>query len=94
MKVSVMIPVFNEEESLPELYQELRVLFDSEPWEGEAIMVDDGSSDRSASVIARLAELDERVRLVRFARNFFDGAEIRQLERTEVMTIPIPDARR
>jgi glycosyltransferase involved in cell wall biosynthesis len=55
MKVSVIIPVFNEEESLPELYQELRALFDSEPWEGEAIMVDDGSSDRSASVIARLA---------------------------------------
>jgi glycosyltransferase involved in cell wall biosynthesis len=76
MKVSVIIPVFNEEESLPELYQELRALFDSEPWEGEAIMVDDGSSDRSAAVIARLSELDERVRLVRFARNFGQTAAI------------------
>jgi glycosyltransferase involved in cell wall biosynthesis len=76
MKVSVIVPVFNEEESLPALYEELRTVFDREPWEGEVIMVDDGSSDRSAAVIEAISEKDPRVRLVRFARNFGQTAAI------------------
>jgi len=76
MKVSVIVPVFNEEESLPALYEELRTVFDREPWEGEVIMVDDGSSDRSAAVIEEISEKDPRVRLVRFARNFGQTAAI------------------
>jgi glycosyltransferase involved in cell wall biosynthesis len=76
MKVSVIVPVFNEEESLPALYEELRTVFDREPWEGEVIMVDDGSSDRSAAVIEAISERDPRVRLVRFARNFGQTAAI------------------
>ncbi len=70
MKVSVIIPVFNEEESLPALYEELRTVFDREPWDAEVIMVDDGSQDRSAAVIEEIADIDPRVRLVKFARNF------------------------
>lgn len=76
MKVSVIIPIYNEEESIPELYAQLQAVFDREPWEGEMIMVDDGSTDRSKAVIARLAEHDPRVRLVRFARNFGQTAAI------------------
>jgi len=76
MKVSVIVPVFNEEESISELYRELCAVFDREPWEGELIMVDDGSSDRSAAIIAGLAEEDPRVRLVEFARNFGQTAAI------------------
>jgi glycosyltransferase involved in cell wall biosynthesis len=76
MKVSIIIPVYNEEQSVPDLYQELRVILDREPWEGEIIMVDDGSTDQSAGVIARLAERDPRIRLVRFARNFGQTAAI------------------
>ena len=76
MKVSVIIPVFNEEESIPELYEELRALFDREPWEGEVIMVDDGSTDGSVAEITRLADQDPRVRLVCFARNFGQTAAI------------------
>jgi glycosyltransferase involved in cell wall biosynthesis len=76
MKVSVIVPVFNEEESLPELYRELRTILDREPWDGEIIMVDDGSSDRSASIISEIAKSDPRVRLVAFARNFGQTAAI------------------
>jgi glycosyltransferase involved in cell wall biosynthesis len=76
MKVSVIVPVFNEEESLPELYRELRAILDREPWDGEIIMVDDGSSDRSASIISEIAKSDPRVRLVAFARNFGQTAAI------------------
>jgi glycosyltransferase involved in cell wall biosynthesis len=76
MKISVIIPIYDEEESIPELYAELRAVLDREPWDGEIIMVDDGSSDRSAAAISRIAEQDPRVRLVRFARNFGQTAAI------------------
>jgi len=76
MKISVIIPIYNEEESIPELYSQLQAVFDREPWEGEMIMVDDGSTDRSAAAISRIAEHDPRVRFVRFARNFGQTAAI------------------
>jgi len=76
MKISVIIPIYDEEESIPELYAELRAVLDREPWDGEIIMVDDGSRDRSAAAISRIAERDPRVRLVRFARNFGQTAAI------------------
>lgn len=76
MKVTVIVPVYNEEESIPELYAELEAVFDREPWEAEIIMVDDGSVDRSAAKISAIRESDPRVRLVRFSRNFGQTAAI------------------
>jgi glycosyltransferase involved in cell wall biosynthesis len=76
MKISVIVPVYNEEESIPELYGELKAVIDREPWDAEIIMIDDGSTDQSAMVIAKMAEHDVRVRLVRFARNFGQTAAI------------------
>lgn len=76
MKVSVITPVYNEEESIAELYAELDAVLEGEPWDGEIIMVDDGSTDRSAAAIARLVDQDPRVRLVRFSRNFGQTAAI------------------
>jgi glycosyltransferase involved in cell wall biosynthesis len=76
MKISVIIPVYNEEESLAELYAELDAVLSGQEWESEMIMVDDGSSDRSAALLADLAVSDPRVRLVQFARNFGQTAAI------------------
>ncbi|MEM7434124.1 MAG: glycosyltransferase family 2 protein [Myxococcota bacterium] len=76
MRLSVIIPVYNEEESIPELYDELREVFDGARWESEIIMVDDGSTDRSAACIADISDHDPRVRLVRFSRNFGQTAAI------------------
>jgi glycosyltransferase involved in cell wall biosynthesis len=76
MKVSVIVPVYNEEESIPELYAELGAVFDRERWDGEIILVDDGSTDGSAAAISRIAGQDPRVRFVRFARNFGQTAAI------------------
>jgi dolichol-phosphate mannosyltransferase len=67
---TIIAPIFNEIQSIPELYRRVCEVMDStgEPW--ELILVDDGSSDGSTSVIRELAEQDERLRPVIFARNF------------------------
>lgn len=67
---SVIAPIFNEKENLPELYRRVKEVMDktSKPW--ELILVDDGSSDESSDMIRALAKKDKRVRPVIFARNF------------------------
>jgi len=67
---TIIAPIYNELENIPELYPRLREVMDrtGEPW--ELILVDDGSSDGSTEVIRKLAENDQRVRPVIFARNF------------------------
>jgi dolichol-phosphate mannosyltransferase len=67
---SIIAPIYNEIDNIPELYPRLREVMEQtgEPW--ELILVDDGSSDGSTDVIRTLAESDERVRPVIFARNF------------------------
>jgi dolichol-phosphate mannosyltransferase len=67
---SVVAPIFNESENLPELYRRASQVLDStgEPW--ELLLVDDGSSDGSQELIEQLARQDERVQPVIFARNF------------------------
>ncbi|MEM8606539.1 MAG: glycosyltransferase family 2 protein [Myxococcota bacterium] len=76
MKLSIIIPVYNEEESIPELYEELREVLGQSRWEYEIIMVDDGSTDRSAATVSQIGEIDPRVHLVRFSRNFGQTAAI------------------
>ena len=67
---SIVAPVFNEVEILPELHRRIRQVMDSlgEPW--ELILVDDGSSDGSTEAITSLAAQDAHVRPVLFVRNF------------------------
>ena len=67
---SIIAPIFNELENIPELYPRVRDAMEQtgEPW--ELILVDDGSTDGSTEVIRTLAENDKNVRPVIFARNF------------------------
>lgn len=67
---SIIAPIFNEAESMPELYRRVSAVMDAtrEPW--ELILIDDGSSDNSTGMIQELAKQDARVRPVIFARNF------------------------
>jgi len=67
---SVIVPVFNELENLPLLYDRVRQVMDQTGEGWELILVDDGSSDGSTDLIRQLAAKDERVRPVIFARNF------------------------
>ncbi len=67
---SIIAPIYNEIDNLPELYRRVKEVMDSsgEPW--ELILVDDGSTDGSTDKIRELAQADKTVRPVIFARNF------------------------
>ena len=68
-ELSVVLPVYNEEESLDPLYDALSAVLDDLeiPW--EILIVDDGSTDGSPEVMARLQEKDPRVRVIRHRTN-------------------------
>ncbi len=67
---SIVAPIYNEIENLPELYRRVKEVMDSSGETWELILVDDGSSDGSTEKIRELAAADQRVRPVIFARNF------------------------
>jgi polyisoprenyl-phosphate glycosyltransferase len=68
--LSIIAPIFNEQDSLPELYRRISDLMATTTDSWELILVNDGSTDGSAELIRELAARDSRVRPVLFARNF------------------------
>jgi glycosyltransferase involved in cell wall biosynthesis len=77
MELSIVIPVYNEEASLEPLVEELRAALDPIGKSYEIVVVDDGSTDETASIAARLAERDRRVRVVVHTRNRGYGDAVR-----------------
>ncbi len=73
--ISLIIPVYNEEESLPKLFKELEDASKNLP-PMEIILVDDGSSDKSAHLIAEQARKDSRFKLIQFTVNSGQTAAI------------------
>lgn len=69
-KISVTIPVFNEEKNLYALYQRLVQVMVGIDHDFEIIFVDDGSSDNSKDILDQIAEEDLRVKVIHFTRNF------------------------
>ncbi|MCK4325579.1 glycosyltransferase family 2 protein [bacterium] len=67
---SVIVPVFNEEEVISELYERLSVVMESLDESYEIVFVDDGSRDRSFEILQDIHQKDRRVRVVKFSRNF------------------------
>lgn len=68
-EVSVVIPVYNEEDSLEPLRAELIPVLDGLGLPFEVVFVDDGSRDRSAAMLREFIDADHRLRMVRFTRN-------------------------
>ena len=69
-RLSIVVPVYNEEESLANLHRDLILALDSLDESFEILYVDDGSRDRSFEMLSALAATDERVKAIRFRRNF------------------------
>ncbi|NLW80618.1 MAG: glycosyltransferase family 2 protein [Desulfovibrionales bacterium] len=67
--ISLIIPVYNEEENLRDLYTEVVRAMSGQVWTWELVLVDDGSSDRSLDIIRGLAKEDGRVRYLSFESN-------------------------
>lgn len=71
MKISLIIPCYNEEEALMPLYEELsRVMASMNDYEFEALFIDDGSKDRTLEILKKLSADDTRVKYISFSRNF------------------------
>ena len=70
MKVSVVIPLLNEEQNIPILYDELKRVFVDMPEDYEIIFIDDGSKDGSLRLLQEIQRQDEAVVVVSFRRNF------------------------
>jgi len=69
LDLSIVVPVYNEEENLPLLWPEIRAVLDPTGIRFEVVFVDDGSRDRSAEIVRGFREQDPRVRLIRLKTN-------------------------
>lgn len=77
MKLSLILPVYNEEESLPHLHDAIQKAFNGQSFGWEVIYVNDGSTDKSLSVLEQIAGTDPKhVRVVALRRNFGQTAAI------------------
>ncbi len=76
MGVSIIVPAYNEEESLPTLHGEIARALDGLDMPWQVVYVDDGSCDRTFEVLESIASRDDRVVVVRFRRNFGQTAAI------------------
>ncbi|GLV56409.1 glycosyl transferase [Dictyobacter sp. S3.2.2.5] len=68
--LSVIIPVYNEEESIPHLHTRIHKVLAEQPFSYEVLYIDDGSSDGTLQQLNRLVEQDPYVRVISFRRNF------------------------
>ncbi len=74
MKVSVVIPLHNEEENIEDLYRALKSVMDAEYSEYELLFIDDGSTDRTVNLLEPIDQNDPKVTLLCFRRNFGKAA--------------------
>jgi glycosyltransferase involved in cell wall biosynthesis len=78
MQVSVVIPLFNEDESLPELCSWITRVMDKEQLSYEVILIDDGSSDNSWEVITQISAANHAFKGIQFQRNYGKSAALNE----------------
>lgn len=76
LDLTIIVPLFNEEESLPELTAWIHRVIDPKGWKFEIIMIDDGSRDGSWDTVTRLASSDDKIHGIRFRRNYGKSAAL------------------
>lgn len=76
LDLTIIVPLFNEEESLPELTAWIHRVIDPKAWKFEIIMIDDGSRDGSWDTVTRLASSDDTIHGIRFRRNYGKSAAL------------------
>lgn len=76
MQISLIIPSYNEEESLQELYDWIKQVVDANSMSYELVFIDDGSKDNTWKIIEELAEKDSNIRGIKFRRNYGKAAAL------------------
>ena len=76
IQVSIVIPLFNESESLPELHRWIQDVMQANSLRYEVIFVDDGSKDGSWEIIEGLRQIDTHVKGIKFQRNYGKSAAL------------------
>jgi len=76
MQLSLVIPLYNEEESLEQLHREICEVAEANNYDIEIIFIDDGSTDTSWAVVEKLTASDSRIRGIQFRRNFGKAAAL------------------
>ncbi|MBT3240427.1 MAG: glycosyltransferase family 2 protein [Chloroflexi bacterium] len=77
IEISVVVPMFNEKDTIMELYSQISEVMEKTKKSWEFVIVDDGSTDQTPEMIRELAKKDDRVRPVIFARNFGQQAAVK-----------------
>lgn len=78
VKISIVVPLFNEEGSLHELHQQISTVLDSANLPAELLFIDDGSTDRSMDVLTELHSRDSRIKVFQFRKNYGKSAALAQ----------------
>lgn len=93
-KISIVVPCYNEEESLPIFYQEItKIAKEMKKVDFEFLFINDGSKDNTLNILKELSKKDERVRFISFSRNFGkEGGMYAGLENATGDYIAIMDA--
>jgi glycosyltransferase involved in cell wall biosynthesis len=78
MDLSIVIPLFNEDESLPELAAWIERVVNAQGYSYEVIMIDDGSTDRSWEVIEKLRQGNANIKGIKFQRNYGKSAALNE----------------
>lgn len=76
MDISIVVPIYNEEESLEELVSWIERVLDEQKFVYEIVMIDDGSSDGTWNVVEKLAARRDHVKAIRFRRNYGKSAAL------------------
>jgi len=76
MDISLIIPLFNEEESLPELTDWIKEVMDKNSFTYEILMIDDGSNDKSWNVLSNLVKTHNNIKGIKFRRNYGKAAAL------------------
>ncbi|MCK5029062.1 MAG: glycosyltransferase family 2 protein [Bacteroidales bacterium] len=76
MDISIVVPLFNEEESLPELLRWIKEVMDNNKFSYEVVMVDDGSKDKSWKVVENLKSEYPFIKAIKFRRNYGKSAAL------------------
>ncbi|MDD5613939.1 MAG: glycosyltransferase family 2 protein [Candidatus Omnitrophica bacterium] len=77
MKISLIIPVYNEEENLASLYSEIKAVLDNNGYDYEIIFIDDGSTDNSCGILKNLKLKDQFLRIISFKKNYGQSAALK-----------------